>query len=92
MAFGDNMSEKIDWQKLDREWDEMMSARIKKMPWLEPITNQTRLDFEEAREEFWAERGGRTRYFKHIDELEAGQPLESLRRRYLKEVSNDGTV
>ena len=76
--------EKIDWQKLDREWDEMMSARIKKMPWLEPITNQTLLDFEEAREEFWAERGGRDGHYKPMDELEEGQPLKSLRREYFK--------
>lgn len=81
--------EKIDWQKLDREWDEMMSARIKKMPWLEPITNQTRLDFEEAREEFWAERGGRDLYYRSSDELMPGQPLGSLRREYFKE-ADDG--
>ena len=81
--------EKIDWQKLDREWDEMMSARIKKMPWLEPITNQTLLDFEEAREEFWAERGGRDLYYRSSDELMPGQPLGSLRREYFKE-ADDG--
>ena len=81
--------EKIDWQKLEREWDALLSDHIMSTLWMDEITDKHLMSLDKMREDFWAERGGRDRYFKHMDELEEGQPLRALRREYIKEVVDD---
>lgn len=79
----------IDWPAIEDEWD---AVRLK---WLEgtlfdrPLREKDLVELNRIRDEFWAERGGRDLYFQSTEEIVPGWTPRSLRRRYLKEVSNE---